>query len=94
MRTMTKSRAGRIFHRVKEIWAELDYAQARTLEITTGIPSLTRQERPRTGASVSDLESLYALQDHDGSATDTRRPIGFVGRSTGDSRQAGSRQCV
>lgn len=66
MRTMTKSRAGRIFHRVKEIWAELDYAQRRTLEITTGIPSLPRQMRPTTGAKVSDLESLYALADRDG----------------------------
>ena len=90
MRTMTKSRAGRIFHRVKEIWAELDYAQARTLEITTGIPSLTRQERPRTGASVSDLESLYALQDHDGLSNRHASPD-RVRRSV-DRRFAPSRQ--
>ena len=94
MRTMTTSRAGRIFGRVKEIWDELDYAQRRSLEITTGIPSLTRQKRPTTGVSVSDLESLYALEDHDG-LSDRRASLDRV-RPTVDrrSRHAGSRERV
>jgi hypothetical protein len=93
MTTMTTSRAGRIFGRVKEIWDELDYAQRRSLEITTGIPSLTRK-RPTTGTSVSELESLYALADHDG-LSDRHASLDRV-RPTVDkrSRHAGSRERV
>jgi hypothetical protein len=93
MRTMTKSRAGRIFGRVKEIWAELDYAQRRTLEITTGMPSLTRK-RPTTGTSVSELESLYALADHDGLSDRHASPDQVRPSADRRSRQAGSRERV
>ncbi len=62
--TTTKSRAGRIVGRATQIWAELDYAQRRLLEIRTGIPQLTRQERPTAG-SVSELEALYALEQRE-----------------------------
>jgi hypothetical protein len=41
------SRVGRIAGRVKEIWAELDYAQSRLLEIRTGVPGLTQRGRAR-----------------------------------------------
>ena len=94
MRTMTKSRAGRIFGRVKEICAELDYAQRPMLVITTGIPSLTRQKRPTTGASVSDLESLYALEDHAGLSDRHASPDRVRPSVDRRSRQAGSRERV
>ncbi len=93
MRTRTTSRAGRIFHRVKEIWAELDYAQRRTLEIRTGIP-LTQQANPDMTASVSDLESLYALEDHDGLSDRHASPARIRPSVDRRSRQAGSRQRV
>ncbi|MEO8966373.1 MAG: hypothetical protein ABI355_02150 [Solirubrobacteraceae bacterium] len=46
------SRVGQIAGRVKEIWAELDYAQARLLEIRTGVPGLTRRDRTRSARRV------------------------------------------
>jgi hypothetical protein len=41
----TKSRARRIIGGARQLWAELDYAQRRLLEIRTGIPNLTRDRR-------------------------------------------------
>jgi hypothetical protein len=70
------SRLRRLFSRVTQTWAELDYAQTRLLEIQTGIPNLTRPKRPRISRSVSELEALYAFEENaiagrrlDGSAT-------------------------
>lgn len=60
----TKSRAGRIVGRATQIWAELDYAQRRLLEIRTGTPQLTRQQR-RTAGSLSEPEALYALEQRE-----------------------------
>lgn len=51
------SRVSRIAGRVKEIWAELDYAQARLLEIRTGVPGLTRRGRPRSARRVRGSSS-------------------------------------
>jgi hypothetical protein len=34
------------------------------LEIRTGIPNLTPPKRPRISRSVSELEALYALEEH------------------------------
>jgi hypothetical protein len=94
MSIMTKSRAGRIFGRVKEIWDELDYAQRRTLEIRTGIP-LTQQANPDITASVSDLESLYALEeDHDRLSDRHALPDRIRPSVDRRSRQAGSRERV
>lgn len=53
----------RIFSRVTQTWAELDYAQRRLLEIRTGIPNLTPPKRPRISRRVSELEALYALEE-------------------------------
>jgi hypothetical protein len=76
MSTPILSRLRRIFSRVTQTWAELDYAQRRLLEIRTGIPNLTPPKRRRISRSVSELEALYALEEAavaarrlDGSAT-------------------------
>jgi hypothetical protein len=42
------SRVRRTARQVKEVWAELGYAQARLLEVRTGVPGLTRRGRPRS----------------------------------------------
>lgn len=57
MSATKNSRLGRIAGRVKEIWAELDYAQARMLEIRTGVPGLTRRGRPRSARRVRGSNS-------------------------------------
>jgi hypothetical protein len=45
MSNTNESRTRRIIARTAQIWAEMDYAQRRLLEIRTGIPGLTREER-------------------------------------------------
>lgn len=65
MSTMTRSRAGQILHRASQIWGELDYAQRRLMEIRTGVPQRSRRRRPATGATVRELEALFALDQHD-----------------------------
>ena len=64
MSTSILSRLRRIFSRVTQTWAELDYAQRRLLEIRTGIPNLTPPKRPGISQSVSELEALYALEEY------------------------------
>jgi hypothetical protein len=64
MSTSIVSRLRRIFSRVTATWTELDYAQRRLLEIRTGIPNLTPPKRPRISRRVSELEALYALEEH------------------------------
>lgn len=59
MSTTTGWRETQIITRLKELWAELDYAQRRLLEVRTGVPMLP-PERPRSAASIEDLEALYA----------------------------------
>jgi hypothetical protein len=46
MRAKASRTRQRIDH-ARRIWAELDYAQRRTLEIQTGIPLGARDVRPR-----------------------------------------------
>jgi hypothetical protein len=48
MKAVTDSRPRRTIERVRQIWAELDYAQRRLLEIRTGVPSLTQTRRAST----------------------------------------------
>jgi hypothetical protein len=57
------SRASRAISRAREIWAELDDAQLRLLEIRTGVPGLRREPRPRSVDTVARLEALYARED-------------------------------
>ncbi len=60
MSTSTRSRIFRIIGYVTKIWAELDHAQRRLLEIRTDV-KLTRREPPRT--SIDELEALYAHEE-------------------------------
>jgi hypothetical protein len=62
MRMTTASRATQTIGRVKELWEEFDYAQRRMLEIRMGVPML-RSERPKTAASIDELEALYEYED-------------------------------
>jgi hypothetical protein len=55
----THAPIGRAITRLRKIWAELDYAQRRTLEIRTGLRFVERT-RPRIARSVEDLDALYA----------------------------------
>jgi hypothetical protein len=59
MRTASASRTGRTIQRAKELWSELDYAQRRMLEIRTGVPFITPEERRRSRLRVNQLEHLY-----------------------------------
>ena len=46
------------WRRIREIWAELDDAQRRLLEIRTGVPLTARSIR---AAEIADLEIAFAL---------------------------------
>jgi hypothetical protein len=59
MKTESASRTGRTIRRAKKLWAELDYAQRRMLEIRTGVPFTTPAERRRSPLRVHQLEHLY-----------------------------------
>ncbi len=59
MTTTSASRTGRVIGRAKKLWAELDYAQRRVLEIRTGVPLSTPEERRRSRRRISQLEYLY-----------------------------------
>lgn len=83
MSATIKSHAGRVFGRVTQVWAELDHAQRRLLEIRTGVPQLTRQEPPAIGASLDELEALYALEQ--GQAPTPGPARGLHRQSRGDS---------
>ena len=52
MSTAKTSRISRIASRARAIWAELDNAQARLLEIRTGVPGLTQRRQPRRAGRV------------------------------------------
>lgn len=62
MRATTGSRVTQTIGRVKELWAEFDYAQRRLLEVRMGVPMLP-SERPKIAASIDELDALYALED-------------------------------
>jgi hypothetical protein len=62
MRTTTRWHATQTIGRVKELWAEFDYAQRRLLELRMGVPMLP-PERPKIAASIDELEDLYAVED-------------------------------
>ncbi len=50
----------RIARRVAEIWAELDYAQRRMLELRTGQVLTPETARRVARAEIADLDLLYA----------------------------------
>jgi len=70
MASARTSRVGRTIARVKELAAELDYAQRRLLEIRTGIPFTTPAERLGTDEPIDELEELYASADAHEPASD------------------------
>ena len=49
----------RIDH-AKRIWAELDYAQRRSVELRTGVPMGTSKTRARIGRDFDELNRLRA----------------------------------
>ena len=55
----TATQSTRKIARLKRLWAELDYAQRRTLEINTGVPFTTPDERRRSVLRVRQLDHLY-----------------------------------
>jgi hypothetical protein len=56
---LTTPRTQRRINRAKRIWAELDYAQRRSLELQTGVPMGARENRSRLGG-FDDLHRLRA----------------------------------
>jgi hypothetical protein len=57
------ARAPRIKRRInhaKRIWAELDYAQRRSLELQTGVPMDSAKVRARIGRDFDGLNRLRA----------------------------------
>jgi hypothetical protein len=55
------ARAPRIRHRIdqaKRIWAELDYAQRRSLELQTGVPVGAAKVRARISRDFDELNRL------------------------------------
>lgn len=75
MTTATDFRALRVIGRIKQIWAELDYAQRRLLEIRTGIRSLAQPERARLRGSTEKLEALWIESDREHQARDLRGAV-------------------
>jgi hypothetical protein len=52
----------RASRRVREVWAELDYAQRRLREIQTGAVLIKPEQRPWISSRVEQLEALYACE--------------------------------
>ncbi|HTX10163.1 MAG TPA: hypothetical protein VME22_16200 [Solirubrobacteraceae bacterium] len=59
MFTSATSRTKQAVKRLKRLWGELDYAQRRSFELQTGVPTGARR-RARISRSIDDLERLYA----------------------------------
>ncbi len=68
------SRARRILRHLREIAAELDYAQRRVLEIRTGIPFTPETERALARSEIARLEALYAQSDTSAEPACDREP--------------------
>jgi hypothetical protein len=83
------SRVRRIVRHVREIAAELDYAQRRLLEIRTGIPLRPETERALVRSEIARLEALYAQPEAGAKPTCDRKPDPH-GRWTRGARAAGA----
>jgi len=55
---LTTSRARRGLDRARRIWAELDYAQRRSLELQTGVPMGASKARARIARDYDELSRL------------------------------------
>ncbi len=60
MSTMTMTRFGRAIRRLRQLWAELGYAQRRLFEIRTGISLRTAHESAEVRRKIDQLESAFA----------------------------------
>jgi len=58
--TATAPRILRRINRAKRIWAELDYAQRRSLELQTGVPMGASKVRTRIARDFDELSRLGA----------------------------------
>ena len=59
MLNATTSQTRRLVRRFKLVWSELAYAQRRSFELQTGVPTGARN-RFKISRSVDELERLYA----------------------------------
>jgi hypothetical protein len=57
-------RAIRIFRRIKETAAEMNYAQRRVVEVKLGIPPQKRWYSRLEHREIEELEALYSLPVH------------------------------
>jgi hypothetical protein len=57
---LTISRTRRGIERARRIWAELDYAQRRSMELRTGVPMGTSKRRAHIGGDFDGLSRLRA----------------------------------
>jgi hypothetical protein len=55
---LTTSRSRRGIDRAKRIWAELDYAQRRSMELRTGVPVGASDRRGRARRDFDELGRL------------------------------------
>jgi BMFP domain-containing protein YqiC len=60
MSTVTLTRFGRSIRRLRQLWAELGYAQRRMFEIRTGISLRTARESAGVRGKIEQLESALA----------------------------------
>jgi hypothetical protein len=54
------SRITRITRQVRRTWGELQYAQGRSFEVTTGIPVTPKGKREMARAEIGELETMLA----------------------------------
>jgi hypothetical protein len=54
------SRITRITRQVKRVWGELQYAQGRSFEVTTGIPVTPKGKHEVARTEIGELEQVLA----------------------------------
>ena len=72
------SRASHTIRRTKKIWAELDYAQRRLLEIQTGIPMTPEAQRAQARAESHELEVLFTREHPEEQVASAPAPLARV----------------
>ena len=69
------SRASHTIRRIKQNWAEMDYAQRRMFEIRTGIPVTPEGTRVQARAESHELEVLFAREHPAEESTPALAPL-------------------
>ena len=54
------SRITRITRQAKRVWDELQYAEGRSFEVTTGIPVTPKGKREMARTEIGELEAMLA----------------------------------